>query len=156
MRFFLAALALVTFASCAHRTKYGPAANPASAEVVAVAERLFDAMRSHDAAALREVIHPQAHFYVVSSDQPLATVPVDDWIMRIASSSEYLDERIWQPEVRIDGDFATLWAPYDFHRDRKFSHCGIDSFQFVREAGQWKLLTIAFTRQTTGCVPPPK
>ena len=24
-------------------------------------------------------------------------------------------ERMWDPEVRIDGPVATLWAPYDFY-----------------------------------------
>lgn len=156
MRFFFSALALVLLLSCAHRPEHIPASSPGSAEVIAETERFFDAMRRHDAAALRESIHPDASFYVVSSDAPLATVKVDDWIMRIASSSEFLDERMWQPEVRIEGNLATLWAPYDFHRDRNFSHCGIDSFQFVREAGRWKLLTIVFTRKMTGCTTPPK
>jgi hypothetical protein len=63
-------------------------------------------------------------------------------------------ERIWAPEVRIDGNMATLWAPYDFHLGRRLSHCGMDAFQFVREGGAWKLIAVTFTARTEGCEPP--
>src|SRR5256885_3716182 len=40
-------------------------------------------------------------------------------------------ERMWNPEVRIDGGIATLWTPYDFHVGPRFSHCGYDAFQLT-------------------------
>lgn len=62
---------------------------------------------------------------------------------------------MWSAEVRIDGGLATLWAPYEFHLGERFSHCGIDAFQFVREGGAWKMIAITFTRRTTGCLEGP-
>ena len=66
-------------------------------------------------------------------------------------------ERMWNPEVRIDGDLATLWAPYDLHYGGEFSHCGIDAFQLVRgEDRRWRIVSVAYTRRTTGCSSAPE
>lgn len=64
-------------------------------------------------------------------------------------------ERYWDPTVLIEGDIAVFWAPYDFHVEGQFSHCGIDSFQLVKREGQWLLSNLSWTRQRQGCEPSP-
>jgi hypothetical protein len=46
-------------------------------------------------------------------------------------------------------------APYDFHIDGKFSHCGTDVFTLVRAKGEWRIVSIVYTVQRTGCAPSP-
>jgi hypothetical protein len=55
-------------------------------------------------------------------------------------------ERMWDPVVRIDGDLAELWAPYDFYVGERFSHCGVDAVHLVRHEGRWKIAVISYTR----------
>ena len=64
-------------------------------------------------------------------------------------------ERYWDPTVLIEGDIAVFWAPYDFHVDGNFSHCGIDSFQLARQDQQWLLSNLSWTVQRQGCAPSP-
>lgn len=124
-------------------------------EVVAAAESLFVAMLAPDTTALRRLLHPRALIVSVADGGQGARVrTVDEWISGASQNPEALMERIWDPEVRIDGDMATLWAPYDFYLGRRLSHCGMDAFQFVREGGVWKLVAVTFTRRTEGCEPP--
>ena len=59
--------------------------------------------------------------------------------------------RIWDPEVRIDGDLAQVWAYYTFHRNGAFSHCGVDAFMLLKVGGEWKITQLADSRRTTGC-----
>ena len=46
-------------------------------------------------------------------------------------------------------------APYDFHRDGEFSHCGVDAFTLVRTESGWKISGGVYTVETEGCAPSP-
>lgn len=135
---------------------------PTTAEIIAesrngvllAAEALFQAMHDRDTAALDTLLHPRAQIVAVS-ERGVGVRTAAEWIPTVAQSAEALRERMWETQVEIDGDLATLWAPYDFHRGERFSHCGTDAFQFVRERGGWKLISVAFTVRTTGCVTAP-
>jgi hypothetical protein len=61
------------------------------------------------------------------------------------------NERIFDPEVRIDGDVAQVWAYYTFHRNKTFSHCGVDAFMLLKVGSEWKITQLADSRRTTGC-----
>lgn len=118
--------------------------------VLQATEMLFSAMQARDTAALRRLIHPRALIVAVSDDR-VGVRTVDEWIPGVTRTPDVLTERMWDPRVEVDGNLATLWAPYDFHLGERFSHCGYDAFQFVREGGAWKMIAITFTRRTTGC-----
>ncbi|MEI2720897.1 MAG: hypothetical protein V9E87_12310 [Gemmatimonadales bacterium] len=62
-----------------------------------------------------------------------------------------LDERIYDPEIRIDGGLATVWTFYAFFVGERLSHCGVDAFQLARTSEGWKIIALADSRQTTGC-----
>jgi len=127
------------------------------AQVLAVAQRLFEGMRTRDTALLRSVFDSSAR--LVSVRQGIVRAePYDGFIRAIASAKAgaVWNERIWEPEIRVDGPIAHLWAKYDFHLNDTFSHCGIDAFQLAKTSAGWKIVEIADTRRTEGCTPPPK
>ena len=127
---------------------------PDQQAVLAVTERFFAAMRDRDSTALRAMLHPSA--VVVMSQNGITTTPGAVWAGVIGRRPEPLIERIWDARVEVDGDIASLWAPYDFYIGERFSHCGHDAFHYVRERGQWRLVSVVFTRQTSGCTGPPR
>jgi hypothetical protein len=57
--------------------------------------------------------------------------------------------------VKIHGDIAFLWAPYDFHRGPKSDHCGIDSVSLAKIDGAWKIAALSFTSETQNCAASP-
>jgi hypothetical protein len=149
-RVFLLAVFAV---ACAHaRTRGDPAEQ---AGVVRAVEDLFAGMRARDTAALRRLMIPEAHFtsFVYAEGRTnTRSQSVDAFITSIARPGPPLIERMWDPEVRVDGDVAIVWAPYDFHLGNVFSHCGHDGFQLVRQSGQWRLSAITYTVRTgDGC-----
>lgn len=127
----------------------------AEQEVVAAAEALFSAMRTRDTAAIRDLLLPEMQIVSVRVGGAPAAAPqrrsAEQFIASIARPGEELRERMWSPRVELDGDLATLWAPYDFHVGERFSHCGHDAFHLVREGGRWRISALAYTIQTTGC-----
>lgn len=155
----IALLVLVAAAACSTtRPAAAPPPSAESAAVVAVAERLFDAMRTRDTAAIRALFLPGARIVSVARQGGEVVVSdrgVAEFLPAIAAAPEPLVERMWSPEVRIDGDLASLWAPYEFHRGARFSHCGTDAFQLVRAGGAWRIAALSYTVQREGCPPAP-
>ena len=60
-------------------------------------------------------------------------------------------ERYWDATVLVRGDIAVFWAPYDFHVGSEFSHCGIDSFQLIRQHGKWLISNLSWTIERDAC-----
>lgn len=134
------------------------AQQPADAErqaVLAVVTRMFDAMRTRDSAAMRSVFDPAGRLVSIRMRQGQPVVSVTPWEQFAASNARdtarVWDERIYDPEVRIDATLATVWVAYDFYAGPTFSHCGYDAFQLLKTAQGWKILQVADTFRREGC-----
>ncbi|HSL68973.1 MAG TPA: nuclear transport factor 2 family protein [Longimicrobiales bacterium] len=128
-----------------------------TAAVVAAVQKTFDGMLARDTAALRSVFMADARLQALSPDgTTLRTSAAAEWIGQIASAQDELRERMYDPEVRISDNLATIWTYYDFHRGAQFSHCGVDAVQLVRTADGWKIAHIAYTVRRTQCERPNK
>jgi Putative lumazine-binding len=61
------------------------------------------------------------------------------------------DERLKDYIIKVDGNMANAWTPYEFWFNGNFSHCGVNSFQLFHDNGQWKIIYLIDTRQRIGC-----
>jgi hypothetical protein len=66
-----------------------------------------------------------------------------------------LTERYWDEELLISNAFAVFWAPYDFHVDGEFSHCGIDVLNLIKIDDEWKISHAMWTIQRPNCAASP-
>ena len=66
-----------------------------------------------------------------------------------------LTERYWDDELLISDVLAVFWAPYDFHINGEFSHCGIDVLNLIKIEGEWKIGHAMWTIQRPNCEPSP-
>ncbi len=146
-----------------------PAVKPASAtkapddaqEVLAVVQRLFDAMRTKDTAAMRQVFDSQAVLVGMRPGKDGAPPHVQRLTAAEFAAFVARDqrpewtERAFNPEVRVSGTLATVWAEYDFHFGQTFSHCGVDSVQLLKTADGWRIMSIADTFVREGCTSHP-
>lgn len=129
------------------------------AAVLATVDAFFRTMTARDVEGARAVLEPEGRFFSVR------TAADGSRTVRSFTNGSYLDglaegtvvqvERIWDPQVRVHGDVANVWAPYDFHRDGAFSHCGVDSFDLVRTGVGWKITGGVYTVEPEGCEPSP-
>lgn len=129
------------------------------AAVMAVVEAMFDAMRAGDSAAMRAVLHPTATGASVSVRESVPELTreasLDGFVQAVGTPHEGVwDERIWDAEVRVDGNLATAWMKYAFYAGDQFSHCGVDAFQLFKGEDGWKVFHIADTRRREGCDTP--
>jgi hypothetical protein len=129
-------------------------ASEADAGPLAAIDALFSAMSSHDVAAARKILMPGATFLVVRADGATHADNDAGFLETLGKETQSVwKERIWSPQVRIDGQMAQVWAPYDFHLDGKFSHCGVDVFTLVQGKAGWRIATIAYTGRKDHCPP---
>ena len=120
--------------------------------------QLFDGMRRHDSVAVHSAFAPDGRLLSVDSrsGSPVLRVIRPEQFAGAVGRAQGApwDEPIYEPEIRIDGDLAMVWARYDFLLGTTWSHCGIDAFMLARLADGWKITQIADTRQQEGCTTP--
>jgi hypothetical protein len=149
---FLATIALALFAGA-------PALRAQDAEravVLATVQKVFDAMRTRDTTLLTQAFDSTARLVGVSNrggapGVSLTTPSQFGAAITRAPAGDVWNERIFDPEIRIDGDVAQVWAYYTFHRNATFSHCGVDAFMLVKIGSAWKITQLADSRRTQGC-----
>ena len=123
--------------------------------VLAAVESLFAAMLARDGAAVASLVEPQGIVTAITIEPAggsrIATTSWAEFAARLGQAPGPIRERLFDPEVRINGDLAMVWSRYDLSIGATFSHCGTDLFDLVRRDGRWRLLHASFTRERTGC-----
>ncbi|CAN5870818.1 nuclear transport factor 2 family protein [soil metagenome] len=134
-------------------------AQSAEQEVMATVQRLFDGMRAGDSTVVRSVFHPSARLVSVGMREGAPVLredAIDAFVAAVGTPhDEVWDERIWNTQVRVDGNLATAWMDYAFYLGERLSHCGVNAFQLFRGPEGWRIIQIADTRRREGCQTPP-
>lgn len=120
--------------------------------VLATVQKVFDAMRTRDTALLLSAFDTAGRMVNFSRTGVASLMPPSRFgaAFSNAPAGNVWNERIYDPDVRIDGNVAQVWAYYTFHLNNTFSHCGIDAFMLVK-AAVWRITQIADSRRTEGC-----
>ncbi|WP_346984532.1 nuclear transport factor 2 family protein [Chryseobacterium sp. POE27] len=112
---------------------------------------LFTAMKNADAELLKSVFAENAILQTITKDG-VKNENLKDFIASVSKMAQYdLDERITIEGIHIDGNLASIFTPYSFYYKGKFSHCGANSFQLVRQNGEWKIQYVIDTRRKDDC-----
>lgn len=126
-------------------------------EIQSTVETLFDGMRAGDSSMVASAFSRDAVMQTIAKNQ------AGEVMKRQGSLSQFLtsvgtphdqvwDERIGGYEIKVDGDLASAWTPYQFYIGDKFSHCGVNSFNLAKMDGEWKIIYIVDTRRRTNCI----
>lgn len=131
-------------------------AQSAEDSVKIAVNKLFEGMKSSDAAMIRSAFADSAVLQTITRNKEGKTVVINEQVAAFAASVAQLpkgeaDERIEFAVVRIDGPLAIVWTPYKFYFKGAFSHCGVNSFQLVKFNGEWKIQYLIDTRRKMGC-----
>ena len=118
---------------------------------------LFNAMRKGDSTLFRSVFFKSIILQSISNDKNgkpvLSTDSVDGLIKDIGTPHpEVYDERVVFNTIKIDGDFACVWAFAKFYVGAQFDHCGVDAFQLIRTADGWKVFSLVHTTRKDNCI----
>jgi hypothetical protein len=121
-------------------------------DALATVQKTFNAMAAHDAATIRSLMLPDARLYSIREGAAPTGSAAEDFAVRIGANKGALLERFTgKPAVSIRGQMAQVWGEYEFLRDGKFTHCGVDSASLFKTPEGWKIATLVYTVEPTGC-----
>ncbi|MCX6205054.1 MAG: hypothetical protein NTZ19_02230 [Bacteroidetes bacterium] len=125
--------------------------------IKATVNQMFLAMKNSDGQMLQSSFSDSAILQtIIKNKSGIATVKnesVADFVGQINKIGKGdADERIQFDLIKIDGDLAIVWTPYQFYYKGNFSHCGVNSFHLVRLANGWKIQYLIDTRRKNACV----
>ena len=60
-------------------------------------------------------------------------------------------EKLLSYTIKIDGNLASVWTPYEFYFNGEFSHCGANSFQLFNNNGNWEIIYLVDMRRRDNC-----
>lgn len=123
--------------------------------IKAAVNLFFQGMKNADPATILSSFSDSAVLQTVDTRTGVAIVKTENIKMVANSVSRFkagdLDEQITFESIKHDGTLASVWTPYKFYARGKFSHCGNNSFQLVKQNGIWKIQYIIDTRSKDGC-----
>jgi len=130
-----------------------------SVAVIGVAQDLLRAISTRDTALARRLMLPGAQLASIPDPAGATnggrTQTDSQFIATLGSTKQRLLERMWNPTVFLQGSLAVVRAPYDFHIDGAFSHCGVDVFTLVRSKSEWRVTHVVYTVQRQNCAASP-
>jgi hypothetical protein len=151
MRFFVVLATLLTLVA---PWRAVAAQSTARDSVLATVQRAFDLMRSRDTAGMRQLFDSTARLIGIrDTTTALRARTVSQFLASVASTpaERASDERMFDPEVKIDGPVAQVWTYYTFRSGATFSHCGTDAVTLVRVGGRWKIVNFIWNVRTERC-----
>ena len=60
-------------------------------------------------------------------------------------------EKLITYKILVDGNLASVWTPYEFYVNEKFSHCGVNSFQLFKSDENWEIIFLVDTKRRSSC-----
>ncbi len=101
----------------------------------------FKGMHNGDTLLIKKTISQnlklQTTFVNKEGKNVLKTETKDAFLLAVSKkeSSTVWFEKLLSMDIRIDGNLASVWAPYEFYLNNNFSHCGVNSFQLFNNNG---------------------
>ena len=129
--------------------------SPEHIAVTAPVNAVFDALAARSAEGLDAHFDPAAQLTAVHerADGPSRVTHLtwQQFAGGLQPGSEKLEEVMFNPTVAVNGDVAVVWGEYVFRIDGRLSHCGVNHFGLIPQAGVWKVTTLAWDQRTHGC-----
>lgn len=117
----------------------------------------FNALENGDSALMRSIIHENIDLTTTFShpktgEKVYRKETIHDFLTAISTPhTTKWDERVSNLEFKIDDNLAIVWMDYSFFVDDKFSHCGVNLFEFVKLDNNWIITHIIDTRRKNNC-----
>lgn len=124
-----------------------------------VVQQLFARMRTKDAAGMSALFTAEGRLVATDRRNGQPNRRVFDgpaFAKLIVETKGELKEFMYQPDVRVQGDLATVAGRYGFYVDERFSHCGTNAFHLLRTSEGWKIANAASTIELERCEPEAK
>ncbi|MDY7395593.1 nuclear transport factor 2 family protein [Aureibaculum sp. 2210JD6-5] len=146
-KLFLSLLALLSFC------KPIIAQSNDSDKIREVIHTFFDGLHAGDTLMIKGTAKDNIIMQTIGKTE-VKSVKFSDFLKSIATinpETTKIQEKILSYDIKVDGNMANAWTPYEFYVNDEFSHCGVNSFQLFKSEGNWKIFYIIDTRRKQDC-----
>ena len=118
---------------------------------------LFEGMESFDSTKVKSVLATDAFLKSIVKTKTGETKIILETTQEFVSMTGIkkedvrIGERLLSYDIKIDGDMAIAWTPYEFYINDIFSHCGVNVFTLSKLERTWQIIGIVDTRRKTDC-----
>jgi Putative lumazine-binding len=121
--------------------------------ILAVVHYFFDALRAQDTLALRSLFLEKAMtYYVQEGEDSIVTANQSPSQINFSKDRVIVERmRLTTVMVNVQQRIAAAWIPYDLWINGEFSHCGVDVFTLIKTKEGWKISSLSFSREFSGC-----
>lgn len=110
-----------------------------NSQIMIPINNMFDAMREHNGNKLLQQFTEEAMLERVTKKNEVKKSDLNKFAEFVDKSVKHLDEQLFNITIQESGNLASAWTPFAFYLDGKLSHCGINSFQLIKQNEQWKI-----------------
>lgn len=117
----------------------------------------FEGLHKGDSSIVSSTLHPTIKLQTTFTNKEGKNVLLTDGKKKVLTNiankkpeHTYL-EKLLSWNIKIDGNLASVWTPYEFYLNDKFSHCGANSFQLFNDNGKWKIIYLVDMRRRESC-----
>lgn len=120
-------------------------------------EAFFEGFHQQDSIAIKETVTKDVLLQTIAKDSLgkdyVKTEDFSKFIKSIVGIPETtkFHETIKSYSIQVDGPMANAWTAYEFHVNDKLSHCGVNSFQLLKQGDVWKIIYLIDTRRKERC-----
>ena len=122
-----------------------------------VIETFFDGLHKGDSTLMATALHKDIKIQTTANNREgssiLKTETKAQLLTGIANKkpADKYFEKLLSYDIKIDGNLASVWTPYEFYYNDNFSHCGANSFQMYNNNGKWEIIFLVDMRRRGDC-----
>jgi len=126
-------------------------------EVKQVIETFFEGLHKGDSTLMASTLHKDIKIQTTSSmSGPNGLLQTDSRVKLLTAIANKNPEHVYLEKllsytIKIDGNIASVWTPYEFYFNNNFSHCGANSFQLFKDQTSWKIIYLVDMRRRNQC-----
>ncbi|WP_036841292.1 nuclear transport factor 2 family protein [Polaribacter sp. Hel_I_88] len=126
-------------------------------KVKKVIETFFEALHKGDSTLMKSTLHKEVKIQTTSTDKKglriLKTEPAATLLSSVANKKpeNIYFEKLLSYNIKVDGNLASVWTPYEFYVNGNFSHCGANSFQLFYNNNEWEIIFLVDMRRRDSC-----
>ncbi len=128
-----------------------------TAKVKTTIDTFFEGFHKQDSLIIMQVVSNDIIMQSIGKNREgqvkIRNEKFDHFLKSIVSIPEdkKFEEKLLDYIIKVDGNMANAWTPYEFWFNGEFSHCGVNLFQLFKDNGIWKIIYLIDTRRKTDC-----
>lgn len=125
--------------------------------IKAVIETFFKGLHKGDSTLLGSTLHKDVKIQTTATNKQgkkmLRTQEKQQLLIGVSKKkpTDKYFEKLLSYTIKVDGNLASVWTPYEFYLNDQFSHCGANSFQLFDNNGKWEIIYLVDMRRRGSC-----